>query len=153
MVPTALDTLPPPPCAELLGWKLLDARPEQGWVRIGFAGRPEFCNPAGVIQGGLLSAMLDDTMGPAVFVKTNGRLYSATITLTVSFLAPAKIGPIIAEASVVQLGKSVAFMEGKLTDDAGKLLATATATARLVETGKAIGTAAPPDRPAGISHP
>jgi acyl-coenzyme A thioesterase PaaI-like protein len=31
--------------------------------------------PAGLIQGGILSAMLDDTMGPAVFVKTEGRLY------------------------------------------------------------------------------
>jgi hypothetical protein len=43
------------------------------------------------------------------------------------------------EATVVQLGKTVAFMEGELRDEAGCLLATATANARLVETGKAIG--------------
>ena len=139
MPPTALDTLPPPPCSTLLGWRVLDARPEEGWVRIGFDGKPEFRNPAGFIQGGFLSAMLDDTMGPAVFVKTGGLLYTATISMTISFLAPAKVGPIIGEASVVQLGKTVAFIEGRLMDETGRLLATATATARLVETGKAIG--------------
>jgi uncharacterized protein (TIGR00369 family) len=139
MIATAFDSFAMPPCAKLLGWKLLDARPEEGWIRIGFDGRPEFCNPAGLIQGGLLSAMLDDTMGPAVFVKTNGQLYTATISMSVSFLAPAKIGPIIGEASVVQLGKTVAFMEGKLMDEAGCLLATATANARLVETARLSG--------------
>lgn len=139
MIATAFDSFAMPPCATLLGWKLLDARPEEGWIRIGFEGRPEFCNPAGFIQGGLLSAMLDDTMGPAVFIKTNGQFYTATISMSVSFLAPAAIGPIIGEASVVQLGKTVAFMEGKLMDEAGCVLATATANARLVETAKLSG--------------
>jgi uncharacterized protein (TIGR00369 family) len=83
--------------------------------------------------------MLDDTMGPAVFVKTACRLYTATISMNVSFLAPAKIGPIFAEATVVLLGKTVAFTEGKLMNEAGRLLATATANARLVETGRALG--------------
>jgi uncharacterized protein (TIGR00369 family) len=85
--------------------------------------------------------MLDDTMGPAVFVKTNGRLYTATISMNISFLAPAKVGPIIGEATVVQLGKTVAFIEGRLMDETGRLLATATANARLVEADRAIGQA------------
>ena len=86
---------------------------EEGWVRIGFDGKREFCNPAGFIQGGILTAMLDDTMGPAVFVMTEGKLYTATITMTVNFLAPAKPGPIVGEADVTQLGKTVAFVAGK----------------------------------------
>jgi uncharacterized protein (TIGR00369 family) len=117
---------------------LLDAPPDDGWVRIAFDARPEFCNPAGFIQGGILSAMLDDTMGPAVFVKTEGRLFTATISMTVSYFAPARVGPIVGEAIVVQLGKTVGFMEGRLMDEAGLLLATATTNARLVETGKAL---------------
>jgi uncharacterized protein (TIGR00369 family) len=139
MVATALDRLEAPPSARLLGWHLLDARPAQGWIRIGFDGKREFCNPAGFVQGGILSAMLDDTMGPAVFVMTDGRLYTATITMTVNFLAPAKVGRIVGEASVTQLGRTVAFVEGRLTAEDGAVLATATASARLVETRKAIG--------------
>ena len=108
-----------PPCARLLGWHLLDARPREGWIRIGFDGKADFCNPAGFVQGGILSAMLDDTMGPAVFVMTEGKLYTATITMTVNFLAPAKPGPIIGEANVTQLGKTVAFVEGRLMAEDG----------------------------------
>ena len=138
MIATALDTLVAPPSSILLGWHIIDARPGDGWVRIGFDGKQEFCNPAGFIQGGILSAMLDDTMGPAVFVMTDGRLYTATISMTVNFLAPAKPGPITGEASVTQLGKTVAFVEGRLMGEGGAVLATATASARLVETAKAI---------------
>ena len=112
MISTALDHLPAPPSSKLLGWHLLDARPSEGWVRIGFDGRQEFCNPAGSVQGGILSAMLDETMGPAVFVMTEGKLYTATITMTVNFLAPAKPGKLIGEANVTQLGKTIAFVEG-----------------------------------------
>jgi uncharacterized protein (TIGR00369 family) len=142
MIATALDKLPAPPCARLLGWHLLDARPKEGWIRIGFDGKRDFCNPAGFVQGGILSAMLDDTMGPAVFAMTDGKLYTATITMTVNFLAPAKPGPITSEATVTQLGKTVAFMEGRLTAEDGTVLATATASARLVETAKAISPSA-----------
>ena len=92
MVSTALDNLSPPPSSKLLGWHLLDARPKDGWIRIGFDGKPDFCNPAGFVQGGILSAMLDDTMGPAVFAMTEGKLYTATITMTVNFLAPPSRG-------------------------------------------------------------
>ena len=114
MISTALDNLTAPPSSRLLGWHLLDARPKDGWIRIGFDGKRDFCNPAGFVQGGILSAMLDDTMGPAVFAMTDGKLYTATITMTVNFLAPAKPGPIIGEANVTQLGKTVAFVEGRL---------------------------------------
>ena len=141
MVKTALDDFVMPPCAKLLGWRLLDARPEEGWIKLAFEGKPEFCNPAGFIQGGLLSAMLDDTMGPAVLVMTEGRLYTTTISMTVNFLSPARPGPITGEAKVTQLGKTVAFVEGRLMAEDGTVLATATTSARLVETAKAIAPA------------
>ena len=138
MIATALDNFTAPPSAKLLGWHLLDARPKEGWIRIGFDGRKDFCNPAGFVQGGILSAMLDDTMGPAVLVMSEGRLYTATITITVNFLTPAKPGKLIGEATVTQLGKTVAFVEGRLMAEDGTLLATASTSARLVEMAKAI---------------
>jgi uncharacterized protein (TIGR00369 family) len=138
MIKTALDQMTPPPSAKLLGWRMLDARPAEGWLKVGFDGKKEFCNPAGFVQGGILSAMLDDTMGPAAFIMTDGKFYTTTISLTVNFMASAKPGPIIAEAKVSQLGKTIAFMEGKLTAEDGTLLATATTTARLLEAARAL---------------
>ncbi|MES3027797.1 MAG: PaaI family thioesterase [Pseudomonadota bacterium] len=137
-IATALDHLPAPPCAQLLGWRLLDARPSDGWIRIGFEGRPEFCNPAGFIQGGFLAAMLDDTMGPAIFTHTEGALYSATIEMNVQYLAPARVGPIIGEGRVVQLGKSVGFVEAQLLDEHEMCLARATSSVRLVSARRAL---------------
>ena len=138
MIKTALDQITPPASAKLLGWQLLDARPSDGWLKVGFDGKKEFCNPAGFVQGGLLTAMLDDTMGPAAFIMTDGKFYTTTISLTVNFMASAKPGPLIAEARVIQLGKTVAFMEGKLTAEDGTLIATATTTARLLEAALAL---------------
>ena len=138
MLKTALNDIPASPSARLLGWRLLDARPWDGWLKVGFDGRPEFCNPAGFIQGGILSAMLDDSMGPAVFVTSDGRFYATTISLTVNFIAPAKPGPLIVEAQVIQIGKSIAFMEGKLIANDGTVLATGSTTARLVEAARAL---------------
>ncbi|HYM35053.1 MAG TPA: PaaI family thioesterase, partial [Steroidobacteraceae bacterium] len=65
-------------------------------------------------------------------------LYTATIDMNVSFLAPAKVGSLYGEATVVQLGKTIAFIEAKLTDEADALLAKATSSARLIQSHKAL---------------
>lgn len=123
---------PTPPCAATLGWRLLDADPEAGLVRVGFEGRREFCNPAGAIQGGFLAAMLDDCMGPAVLVKSGGALFTPTIDLHVSFIAPARPGPLTGEGRIVQLGKTIAFLEGALFDADNRIVARSTASARVI---------------------
>jgi uncharacterized protein (TIGR00369 family) len=138
-VPTSVfANLNMPPVSKLLGWRLIDLKPEEGMIRIGFEGREEFCNPSGSIQGGILSAMLDDTMGPAAFIMSGGKRYTPTITMTVNFISPGKVGAFECEAKVVQMGKTVVFVEARLMDDTGTLVATATSTSRLVETSKAI---------------
>ena len=126
-------------CAELLGWHIIDARPDEGWIFVGFEGRPEFRNPAGFIQGGFLAAMLDDTLGPTIFLKSWGKLYTVTTNMNVSFLNPARVGPIFGEGQILQAGKTLGFVEAKLTDKDGLVLARATATVRIVAAEKALG--------------
>ena len=138
MVATAIDRYPISPCSSLLGRRVIDARPGDSWIKIGFDGKQEFCTNAGLVQGGMLAAMAEGTMAAAVFAMTDGKLYCPAISMTVNFLATAKPGPIIAEAKVTQLGRTIAFVEGKLSADDGTLLATATSSVRVVETAKAI---------------
>jgi uncharacterized protein (TIGR00369 family) len=142
MTATMMGKIPLPPCSQLMGWHLIEADRQHSRVRIGFEGRPEFCNPGDNIQGGLLSAMLDDAMANAVLLHTDGAVYAATISMNVNFLSPAKVGRLVADAWVVQAGKTVAFAEAKLTDAAGVAIATATSTARLIDAAKAIRPAA-----------
>src|ERR1700760_1253686 len=104
MTETLFDRFPRPPCADLLGLTLLDHDPKEGWAKFSFEGRREFLNPAGFVQGGILSAMLDDSMGPTALLASGGALYTATIDMNVSFFAPAKPGKIFSEGRVVQMG-------------------------------------------------
>jgi len=55
---------PPPPAAQLLGWKVLEAEPVSGRIRVQFEATAAFTNPLGKVQGGFLAAMLDETLGP-----------------------------------------------------------------------------------------
>lgn len=127
---------PTPPCAETLGWHLRDADPAAGTIEVGFEGRAAFCNPAGHVQGGFLAAMLDDTMGPAVLVHTDGRQFTPTIELKVSFIAPAQPGLLIGRGRIVHMATSIAFLEASLFSPADELLAKASATAKLVPTAR-----------------
>lgn len=138
-VATVLDRFPTPQCARLLGLEILEADPPAGRVRIAFEGRPEFCNPRGFVQGGFLAAMLDDCMGPAVLIHTDGAAFPTTINLSVSFLAPARPGRLIGEGRVLQLGKTVGFAEAELADETGAIVARASASLRIVATAKALG--------------
>jgi uncharacterized protein (TIGR00369 family) len=139
MINTALDKLAVPSGSRLLGWQMLDARPEDGWIRLGFDGKSDFCNPAGFVHGGFLSAMLDDAMNQAAFVKAEGKAYPTTISMTVNYLAPAKVGPVIVEASVTLFGKTIVFTEARLMAAGGGLLATSTGSVRMIDTAKALG--------------
>jgi len=123
---------PPPPAAALLGFELLAIDPEQGTIRVRFTARPEFANPIGVVQGGFLAAMLDDTLGPALTATLEPDQFAPTIELKVNFVAPAKPGPLVADGRVVARGGSIAFLAGELRTEDGVLVATATATARIV---------------------
>ena len=124
--------VPAPPCSQLLGWRLLAHDESKGWIKVGFEGTADFLNPAGRVQGGILTAMLDDTMGPAVLIKSGGALYPSTIDMNVSFLSAAKPGPLVCEGEVLRLGKTVGFVEGRLTDEDGRLLVRANASVMLV---------------------
>ena len=135
------DSLNMPPIGKLLGWRLLDLKPEEGFIRVGFEGKKEFCNPTGFIQGGMLAAMLDDTMGPAAFILSKGKQFTPTISMNINFISPGKVGSFVCEAKVVQMGKTIVFVEGRLMDAAGTLVATATSNSRLIDAAKATGMA------------
>ena len=129
----ARGEIPPPPAAKLLGWKVLEAEPGSGCVRVQFEAKADFTNPMGNVQGGFLAAMLDDTLGPALATTCGEREFGPTVELKVNFIRPAVPGTLVGTGRVVHRGRSVAFLQGELHDAAGALLATATATARLIQ--------------------
>jgi uncharacterized protein (TIGR00369 family) len=122
----------PPPAATLLGFELLAIDETKGTIRVRFTARPEFTNPIGAVQGGFLAAMLDDTLGPALQSTLAPDQFAPTLELKVNFVSPARPGPLVAEGRVVARGGSIAFLAGELRTEQGMLVATASATARIV---------------------
>lgn len=123
--------VPPPPAAALLGWDLIEIDPERGTIEVAFQASHQFTNPVGVVQGGFLAAMLDDTMGPALVATLPEDRFAPTLDLHVQYLRPARPGRLVGRGRVVQRGREVCFLAGELLDSDGRLVATATATARI----------------------
>lgn len=133
MAVTVFDGLPLPPAARLLGWKLLTVDPQAGTIEVEFVAKPDFTNPSGFVHGGFIAAMLDDTLGPSAFAMTGGKRLTTTIDLHIHYVRPVRPGRVTTRGRVVNLGASVAFLEGELFDAAGKLAATASASALLTD--------------------
>lgn len=125
----------PPPSARLLGWRHVGFDAETGTLTVSFQATEEFLNPAGMVQGGMLAAMLDDTLGPVASAVSGGALFAQTLEMKVSYLRPGRVGTIYGEGRIVRRGREILFLEGRLYDGGGKTIATATATARAVTSG------------------
>lgn len=118
-----------PHCSQLLGFEMLEIDQAGRRVVMRFVGRPDFTNPMGNIQGGMLCAMLDDAMSVAGLVASGMQAAMPTLEMKTSFLRPALPGPLRAIGQVVKLGKSIAFLEGELFDEQARLVAKSSATA------------------------
>jgi uncharacterized protein (TIGR00369 family) len=117
------------PAGEMLGWKVVEIDAAQRSLRVQFEARRDFLNPAGVVQGGVLAAMLDETLSPALAAFLEQDEFPSTLEMKVNFVSPAKLGALFGEARVVSMGRTICFVEGKLSDAQGRLVATGTATA------------------------
>jgi uncharacterized protein (TIGR00369 family) len=116
----------PSQSSQTLGFQLIEMDVKAGTARVEFAGKPEFANPTGYIQGGFLSAMLDDVMGMMAMLKVAPKSFASTIDLHVHYLRPVRVGKIEVAARITNKGPSVMFAEADLYDCRGKISAKAT---------------------------
>jgi uncharacterized protein (TIGR00369 family) len=87
-------------------------------------------NPQGSLHGGIVALAMDVSMGHLLH-HTRGA--GATLEMKVQYLRPLRAGHATATGSVLRLGGSLAFLESRLTDDAGALAAVATSTWKLLD--------------------
>lgn len=114
------------PITHLLGRRLLALDTAAGTLTVEFAGKEEFQNPARQIQGGMLSAMLDDVTAVLVTATLGPDEFCATLSLTTSFLASATTGTLTGKASFERRGRNICNVRGEIWQG-GQLIASATA--------------------------
>jgi len=118
-----------PAATRHLGFELIDFDLDDHSVEAWFAGKPEFRNPNGSIQGGIVTGFLDEAMSFSAFMASDLNAAVPTLEMKTSFLRPLMSDRARAKGRVVRLGSSVIFTEGWLWNAGGVLCATATATA------------------------
>jgi len=123
--------IPAAPVVTLLGGEIRAVDAEAGTLQADYVGGPGFANPAGQVQGGMLCAMLDDLTACLVDATLAAGEVVATLNLNVSFLRPARLGPLQGEAHLVRRGREVCHVQATLWQD-GKEVATASAVCKIV---------------------
>ena len=125
-----LRTKNQPTGSQTLGFQLVSVNQALRSVEVDFDARGELlCNPMKQIQGGYLCAMLDECMSVACMVASGMTAVAPTAEMKTSFFRPALPGRLRGVGRVVRWGRTIAFTEGEIFDDEGRLLAKATGTA------------------------
>ena len=118
-----------PPTGPLLGMKVISVDIERQSVGMTFTPGDSLTNPRGTIQGGIVTAMLDDCAAYAGIVALGEPGFIASLEVKTSFFAPAYPGLLRAEGRCLKMGKSSCFLEADLFDSNGKHLARLTSSA------------------------
>ena len=117
-----------PGIAESLDFELV----EVGDGTAAFEGVPgqHAYNPIGTVHGGYAATMLDSACGCAVHSTLTAAQAYTTLELKVAYHRPMTLdtGLVRAEATLLSVGRRVAFAEARVTDAAGRLYASATST-------------------------
>ncbi|HJW69131.1 MAG TPA: PaaI family thioesterase [Candidatus Binatia bacterium] len=119
------------PLATLLGIETVEVAPDLVRVRLPF--RSEVTTVGDLVHGGAIAALIDVAATAAFWtgadLKRNPR--GTTIGFTVNFLAPARGAELIADARVVQRGRSISVGEVDVTGVDGRPVARALVTYKL----------------------
>lgn len=91
----------------------------------------------GIVQGGFVAGFLDTSMAHACIGRSAFTVVVPSLELKVSYLDQVNPGPLRCHARIRRWGRSIVFLEAELFALDGRLLATASSTAKLVQLNKA----------------
>jgi 1,4-dihydroxy-2-naphthoyl-CoA hydrolase len=109
------------PFVATLGIEVVSATPDEVVARL--AWRAELCTAGGVLNGGALMSLADNTGGMCAFLNLPPGAGTATISSPTNFLRGAREGYVTATCRPLRVGRTVIVVETELRDDDGRLLA------------------------------
>jgi uncharacterized protein (TIGR00369 family) len=116
------------PCSAWLHQELLEIDAETGFARIAYGLGEAHFNRFGALHGGAIACVMDDVLAVAAGLVLQWGEIAPTLEMKVSYLAQGSAGHHIAEARVLKRGRQINFLEAFLATEAGKTIATASAT-------------------------
>lgn len=116
------------PISQLVGFRVRPGQDDVGAAVVDLDCGQSHHNPMGRVHGGVVAALADAAMGIAFGRTLLETEDFATIEMKVNFVRPIREGRLTAVAEVLQRGLRIGFVECRITDRRGKLIATATST-------------------------
>lgn len=98
----------------------------------------ELLNPFGAAHGGVVSALIDHALGAVCFPVVPRGSWPATQEFKLNFLAPARPGPMTAEAAIVSLSKRTAIVRIDVVNN-GRLVGAAQGTVAIMAPKAGVG--------------
>lgn len=116
---------------ECLPAELLESA--DGYAVLGYTLGHEHMNAGQSCHGGLVATMLDTALTVAASIGPDplARQYGITLSMTVNYVAPARVGPVRCIGRRVGGGRRTVFAEAELRDLEGRLLASASAPVKV----------------------
>jgi uncharacterized protein (TIGR00369 family) len=110
----------------LVGMEVTRADSEGSAFRIEI--RPEHLQAYGTAHGGVLAGLLDAAMGLAILGRAPEGEGCATVEMKANFLAPARLGLVVAGGTVVHEGRRMVVAQAEARDADGRMVAFGTGT-------------------------
>jgi uncharacterized protein (TIGR00369 family) len=113
-------------------WEPLYSKKTEKAVTMGLRLAKAHTNARGLIHGGLIASLADNSMGYSCAQATNWTTSFVTVTLAVDYVGSAGIGPWLAvECEVIKTGSTLCFAQALIKAD-GVVIARASGTFRVV---------------------
>ena len=119
--------------AELLGAHVVEM--EEGRAVLEMDCGPQHRHNGGVVQGGIITALADASMGMALMTAQPVGKANTTIELKINFLRPHISGMLRAEGRAVRMGRTVLYSDAVVTNAEGKVVAKATSSCLQIDSG------------------
>lgn len=113
--------------ARLLGLEIGYGENDDCTVRL--AVKDFMFNPQGSLHGGIIATVLDISMG---HLLQHSAGVGMTLQMNTQYIKPARDGMVQARATFLRKGRSINYLESRMTDAEGGLMAFATSTWRLL---------------------
>ena len=97
--------------------------------------REELLTPFGTLHGGVMAALVDHALGCVLYPLMRRGQWAATTEFKLNYLAPVRGGTLVAESTVVSLGRRAAVVRVEVTND-GESVCAAQGTLLVAEPAK-----------------
>lgn len=133
----ASGELPPPPIAELVGFRPVEI--ELGRSIFEMDAERRHANPMGTLHGGIICDIADAAMGTAMATTLEDDESFTTLDLAAKYFKPVWNAHLQATARVVKRTRSLGLVECDVTDDGGSLVAKVYSTCMVLRGQEARG--------------